>query len=244
MGTEALLNATTFVGGFDFTGTMNQLSLAGDLEALDSTVFGSVARSRTAGLQDVTAQLVGFWDAGTDQVDPAVFAVLGGASQVVTHTPHGTAGEVAYIYEAKEFSYSMFGEVGQLAPYTLALQGSSGNTQPGLIRGQLAAAKGNVSATGALGSAVNLGAVDAGEYLYLAFHVFSAGTTISVKVESDDNAGMTTPTDVAGGTIGPITTSGGTWMTRVAGPITDTHFRLNVTAITGTFNVAGVIGIK
>lgn len=244
MGTEALLNATTFVGGFDFTGTMNQLSLSGDMEELDSTAFGSVARSRTAGLQDVAGQLVGFWDSGAGQVDPEVYATIGVANQVVTHTPHGTAGQVAYMYEAKEFSYNLFGEVGQLAPYTLTLAGSSGNTHPGLIRGQLAAAKGDVSATGALGSALNLGAVDAGEYLYLGFHVFTAGTTISVKVESDDNAGFTTPSDVAGATIGPLTTAGGTWMTRVAGPITDTYFRLNVTAITGTFNVAGVIGIK
>jgi hypothetical protein len=240
----ALLNATTFVGGYDFTGTMNQLALTGDLEELDSTVFGSVARSRTAGLQDVTAQLVGFWDAGTGQVDPVVFAALGGGVQVATHTPNGTAGDVAYMYQAREFSYNLFGEVGQLAPYTLSLMGSSGNAQPGLIRGRLAAAKGNVAATGAFGSVVELGAVAAGEYLYLAFHVFTAGTTISVKVQSDDNAGMSSATDVASATIGPITAAGGTWMTRVAGPITDTHFRLNATAVTGTFNVAAALGVK
>lgn len=244
MGTEALISATTFVAGFDFTGTMNQLSLPGDLEALESTVFGNTARQRKSGLQDVNAQLVGFWDGDDDAVDEQVFGKLGGTSQVVTHTPHGTAAEVAYMYQATKFNYQMFGDVGTLAPYTLALQGASANTQPGLIRGQLAAAKGNVSATGAFGSAVSLGAVDAGEYLYLGFHVFTAGTTVSVKVESDDAEAFSTPADVAGATIGPLTAVGGTWMTRVAGPIADTWYRLNATAITGTFNVAGALGVK
>lgn len=244
MGTEALISATTFVAGFDFTGSMNQLSLSGDLEPLESTVFGNTARQRKSGLQDVAGQLTGFWDAGTDQVDPEIFGKLGGSSQVVTHTPHGTAAEVAYIYQATEFNYSMFGDVGTLAPYTLSLQGSSGNAQPGLIRGQLAAAKGDISATGAFGSAVNLGAVAADEFLYLGFHVFTAGTTLSVKVESDDAEAFSTPTDVTGATIGPLTATGGTFMTRVSGPITDTWFRLNATAVTGTFNVAGTLGVK
>jgi hypothetical protein len=72
--------------------------------------------------------------------------------------------------------------------------------------------------------------------------VFSAGTTITVQVQSDDNAGMSSPTTVA--TIGPITVVGGTWMTPIAGPITDTYYRMNVSAITGTFSVAGAIGIR
>lgn len=240
----ALIDATTFVGGYDFTGTMNQLALTGDLEELDGTVFRNVARQRTAGLQDVTASLTGFWDAGPGQVDPVVFAALGGTPQAVMHSPTGVAGSVAYMYEARKFAYNLFGEIGQLAPYTLALAGSSLNAQAGLVRGKLAAAKGNVSATGAFGSVVQLGAVAAGEYLYFGLHVFTAGTTISVKVQSDDNASMTSATDVAGATLGPVTAVGSTWMARVAGPITDTYFRLNATAVTGTFNAAAALGTK
>jgi hypothetical protein len=45
-------------------------------------------------------------------------------------------------------------------------------------------------------------------------------------------------------TFGPITTVGGTWGTRVAGAITDTWWRLRVTAITGTFQIACAAGFK
>lgn len=244
MGSFAAIDVTTFVAGFDFTGTMNSLALNNGDQELDTTVFGNQARQRISGLEDVDASLQGFWEAGAGTVDPEVFGKLGGTSQAVTHTPDGVAGSTSYFYQAAEFSYNLFGEVGVAAPYTLSLMGASGNAQPGLIRGQLAAAKGNVSATGAFGTGVNLGAVAADKYLYLAFHVFTAGTTLSVKVESDDNSGFTTPADVAGATIGPITAAGGTWMTRIAGPITDTWYRLNATAITGTFNVAASLGIK
>jgi hypothetical protein len=245
MSTQALLDATTWVGGFDFTGTMNQLTLNGEHEALDATVFGSAARRRKAGLQDVSAQLTGFWDGAENAVDQEVFATVGGAAQAATHTPNGTAGEVAYFYEASEFTYSMFGEVGQLPPYTLSLSGSSGNAQPGLIRGALAAAKGNVSTTGDFGSAVNLGAGSAGEYLYAVLHEFTAGTTLTVKIESDDAEAFSDPSDVTSATIGPVTTAGGTFMTRVdASAFTDGWYRFNATAVTGTFNVAAAVGIK
>lgn len=244
MGSFALIDATTFVAGFDFTGTMNSLALNNGDQELDTTVFGNQARQRISGIEDTDAALQGFWEAGSATVDPEVFGKLGGARQVVSHSPTGVAGSTSYFYEASEYTYNLFGEIGVAAPYALSIMGASGNNSPGMIRGQLTAAKGNVSATGAFGTGVNLGAVASGKYLYLAFHVFTAGTTLSVKVESDDNSGFTTAADVAGATIGPITAAGGTWMTRVAGPITDTWYRLNVTAITGTFNVAASLGIK
>src|SRR6266545_1939645 len=50
---------------------------------------------------------------------------------------------------------------------------------------QLAKAMGTVSATGALGSGCNLGAVSATQKLYATFHVFGTpGTTITVVIES------------------------------------------------------------
>src|SRR6266545_2313541 len=94
-----------------------------------------------------------------------------------------------------------------------------------------------------LGSGCNLGAVSATLKLYATFHVFGTpGTTITVVIESaaaSNFAGATTRA-----TIGPLTTAGGTWLTPVAGAVTDTWWRLRVTAITGTFTVAGAIGIQ
>ena len=62
-----------------------------------------------------------------------------------------------------------------------------------------------------------------------------------LTIESDDNGSFTSATTRA--TIGPLTATGGTWVTRVAGAITDDYYRFNVTAITGTFSVGAAFGI-
>lgn len=240
MSTFVLTNATTYVAGYDFTGDSNELSLSIEMDEQDTTVFGSSFRSRVGGVRDASLSLSGFWQSDTtDAVDPQIFSTQTTMDHVVTVSPTGTAAEAAYIMQGGKFGYDLLGAHGEVAPFSLEMPGSSAQ---GVVRGQLAKAKGNVSATGALGSGVNLGAVSATQYLYASFHVFSAGTTITVKIESDDNSNFTSATDRI--TFSAITTTGGTWATRLAGAITDTYYRFNVTAITGTFSVAGAIGIR
>lgn len=235
-----LADATAWVNGYDFTGDTNQISVSATVDELDATPFGAGGfRVRRGGLRSVSAQLAGFWQSAlSGAVDPEAFPDLGVADRVVTIAPDLAEGSTAYLFQAGKFSYQAFGSVGEMTPFTLGMSGTNG---VGLIRGQVAKANGDVSAIGATGTGVPLGAVGASQYLYASLHVFTAGTTITVIVESDDNAGFTTPTTVA--TLGPITSVGGTWMTRVAGPITDTYYRFNVSAVTGTFTVAGAIGV-
>lgn len=244
MAVLALVNATTWVHGYDFTTDLNEVGLTFEVEDKDTTTFSAtstdVYRSRIGGLKSVEAELAGFWQsAASGAVDPESFPDLGVADRVVTMSGTGaTETSIAYMFQAGKFAYSLFGEIGEVTPFSLSMLGTN---NVGGVRGQIAKAKGNVSATGALGSAVNLGAVGASQFLYATFHVFTAGTTITVLLESDDDPGFGTPTTRA--TIGPLTTTGGTWAVRVAGALAETHYRLNVSAITGTFNVAGAIGI-
>jgi hypothetical protein len=151
-----------------------------------------------------------------------------------------TEGSVAYFYQGVQLSYDLFGSVGEIAPFAVK---SSGSNYAGAIRGAISPAKGDVSSTGALGAGVELGAVSATQYLYGIFHILGTpGTTVTAKIESDSTGAFSTPSDV-GSSFGPLTTAGATWVTRTAGAITDTWFRYNVTAITGTFSIAGAIGI-
>lgn len=239
MAVEALLNAFAYVAGHDFTTDTNQGQL--DLEAtvLDATVFRSNGWQENAyGLKSYQFNYNGFWQSATeDAVDPDAFGDIG-IARATTWGIKETEGSPAWMFNAAKTNYQLGGEVGVLAPFSLQ---SNGTDKFGAIRGLLAKAKGAANATGALGSVVQLGAVATNQYLYATFHVFTAGTTITVQVQSDDSAGMGSPTTVA--TIGPLTTRGGTFMTRVAGPITDTHYRFNVSAVTGTFVAAGAIGI-
>lgn len=235
----ALVNAFTYVDDHDFTGDTNAGSLQNTAAVLDATTFRSNGWQENAyGLRSFLFNYSGFWQsAAQDAVDPEAFANLGGP---FAHTwgEIEAEGSPAWLFNAGETNYQIGGAVGALAPFSVQ---SNGTDKYGAIRGQLAKAKGAMSATGLLGSVVNLGAVAANQFLYATFHVFTAGTTATVQVQSDDNAGMTTPTTVA--TIGPLTTRGGVFMARVPGPITDTFYRFNVSAITGAFVAAGAIGI-
>ncbi|MEU8055712.1 hypothetical protein [Microbispora bryophytorum] len=232
---------TTYVGGYDFTTDLNSITLGASVEEKDNTTFGTNGfRSRIGGLRDVNADLSGFWQSDeSDAVDPEAFGNLGVVNRPVTVTPTGAEGETAYMFQGGKFTYEMFGQIGEVTPFTVNMMGTS---KDGLVRGALAKAKGSVTPTGAIGSVVELGAADDDQFVYAVLHVFSAGTTITVQVQSDDSETFSGATTV--GTIGPITTTGGTWMTRIAGPVTDTYWRLNVSAITGTFVVAGAIAIQ
>lgn len=239
--TEFILkDCTTYVGGYDFTTDVNKMAVKADVEDKDSTTFGNSGwKARVGGLRDVSMDLEGFWQSATaGAVDPEAYPNLGVADRAVTISPTGQAGDVAYFFQGGSFNYEMFGSVGDVTPFTL---GHKSTSKYGLVRGQMTKAKGLVSATGAMGSPVQLGAVASDQYLYAVVHVFSAGTTITLKIESDNASNFASPTDVA--TLSAITTTGGTWVTRVAGPLTDTYFRFNATGITGSFTLAAAIGI-
>lgn len=242
MGVIALLDCFAYVHGHDFTTDTNEAQLATETAALDKTTFGSNGWTELlGGLKSWDLALSGFWQAGgTSAVDSEIFNGLGSTGQVFTLGPVETEGQVSYMAQGGKFTYQLLGQLGEIAPFTLGAPGTSGQ---GVIRGQLAKARGVVSAVGPLGSAVNLGAGAAGKFIYSALHTFVAGTTVTVEVQSDDAQAFTTPTTRA--TFPAITARGGFWLVRVDSTgITDTWWRLNVSAITGSFTVAGAIGIQ
>jgi hypothetical protein len=240
MATLVLTDVTTWVNGYDMTTDLNKMTLRAEVDDKDATTFGSGGwRKHQGGLKDVSAEYGGLYQAGDDLIDDQAFSNLGVSDQIMTVSPDGLAGSPAFFFRGATFSYEALDAVGELAPFNLSAKATN---QEGLVRGQVAKAKGTHSATGVVGSAVNLGAVPSGQFLYAAVHVFTAGTTITLKIESDTTSGFASAADV-GSPLSAITTEGGTWVTRVAGPITDTWFRVNATACTGSFTMAAVIGI-
>lgn len=243
MATFTLTDVAVHMDGYDFSTDSNELTLGVEVADNETTTFQSGGyRTRVAGLKDVTLDLSGFWQSDTVAVDPKAFGLLGQTPKVVSVSPTATQGDTAYLFRGGEFSYELFGSIGDATPFSVSVMASDGI---GVVRGKTAKSKGTVSATGALGAGLTDLSTDdqvsSTQFLYAALHVFSAGTTITVDLESDDNAGFTTPTTRA--TFGPLTAAGSSW-TRVAGPITDTFYRFNVTTVTGTFTVAGVIAIQ
>lgn len=240
----SLVNAPLYIAGHDFTADSNQIQLTAEADVLDRTTFRPTTigwRDKVMGLKRSELSASGFWQsAAADAVDPEVFNNLGVTGRVTTMSDVETEGSAAYMLKHMPAQYQVFGEVGPLAPFTL--QGVCSDNV-GVIGGKLLKAFGTVNATGAIGTGVQIGAVGATQSMYATLHLMgTAGTTITVVLESataNTFVGATTR-----GTFGPLTVTGGTWMTPAAGAITDTWWRLRVTAITGTWTVAGAAGIR
>lgn len=240
--TFAFTDLVTYVAGYEFTSDMNESMLDAPFEELDRTVFGNSAKQRKAGLEDIEAKLTGLGDFDDDAVDEQAFNQLTGL-QPVTQIPRGAAGDTAFLYQARSLSYQTFGKIGELVPFEVGMKGGKTNGSAGLVRGQLAAVRGSVSGTGQLGSVLNLGAPVAGQSVYWTLHVLAAGTTVTVKLQSDDTEAFSDPTDR--GSSVTSTAIGGTWTKFAAGALSgEEYWRLTVSAITGTFTLAAAIGIK
>lgn len=244
MTTLALLNAFTYVNGHDFTGDTNEVRLTGEGRQLDVTTFRSNGWSESIiGLKEPKLMAKGFWQSATaDAVDPEIWGQLGTGGHVVTVGDSETEGTPAAFFQAFRADYHPFtGSLGDVAGFDLNAMGSDGI---GVVNGQLALEKTTVTTTGAKGTHLNLGLIGAGQYLYATLHLLgTAGSSITALVESDVDTNFSTATTRIA--FGAQTTAGGFWGTRLAGAIADDDwFRLNVTAVTGTWSVACAIGIR
>lgn len=243
-----LTDAFAHVDGHDFSCDTNNVMLRNDVAVLDATTFCSDGwTEQRGGLKSVTFDMSGFWQsAESGAVDPEVFPNLGqtdrvftvGPSDVLTTTSIGlfNAPGTCYMFRAGHFNYQMFGEIGQLTPFQVSSAGTNGI---GSRRGKLIVPKQTVTGTGQVGVALDTAFGFGTTTAYCAVHVFSAGTTITLQLQSDDNLSFSSPTTQA--TIGPLTAADGTW-TQVVGPGSDRYYRLNVSAITGSFSIAAALG--
>lgn len=239
MATIAVNNATVYVGGYDLSSDLNKVAMNIKVDELDDTAFGDTWHTRTAGLRDVTVNHEGHLSNTVDP-DATNFANLA-AQRVMTVTSTGGAfGDVAYLLNAAAFEYSpLDAGVGDLAQFSGTAMASDG---VGVARGQILLPKQTVTAAGVTGANATLGLVGTGQYLYTAIHVFSAGTTATVIVESDDNAPFSSAV-TRSSTV--VTAQGGTYVTRVAGPIaTDNLWRVRVASVTGSFSLAVAVAIQ
>lgn len=241
MSSLVLTDARILIAGHDFSAQMNAVALDYSADMLDETTFGQTTRINKGGLKSVVGSVAGNWDSSsTTAVDPVLFARIGTADVPVVIAPTGgAAGGLAYLLRAIHSEYTVGAQVGALLPFSVSMEGSGG--QP-LIRGQVlhnASATGNVT-----GTAFQLGAVGATQFLYAALHVFSGTGSFIVKVQSSADQAFTTPNDrITFATVATGTPVASEWATRVAGSISDTWWRVTATnPATRNFSVA--VGIQ
>lgn len=231
-----------WLGGYDLTGAINALALEHGAEAVDCAVMGDVTRPMAGGLKTVAAQHEGLWDAVAG-LDAELFGRVGLADAPMSFAATDAAeGDIAYSFLALLAEYSPGANIRDLLRFSVSGQAASGD---GLVRGTLMQ---NGAETATInGAGRQLGAVAAGQKLFGALHVTDgSGTapTLDVTVESDDNAGFTSP--VTQMTFSQQTGVGFEWATPVAGPIADDWWRLVITigGTTPSFDFAGILAIQ
>lgn len=244
MAFRVLTNCRIFAGGADLTGASNKVELSMEVEDKDRTTFGSGgAKERTGGLFDSAIAAAGYWEANDlTLVDDHMWTSLG-SHDAWTVTEHGaTVGTLAYLAKFLQSNYKLLGAVGEVAPWEAEAKGDWPTA-----RGLIAHPPGTARTATGTGTAQQLGAVGANQYLYAALHVLSAaGTTpsITVEIESDDAEAMSSPTTRL--SFAAASTTGAEEIKRVQGAITDTWFRPKWT-ISGTapsFLFVASFGIK
>lgn len=233
-----LVDCRIYFDSAELTGHSNKVDVKSTVEDLDRTTFSSGGwKERKNGLVDSEFKLEGFNQAGDlSYPDDTFWANLGVSTKPLTFVPKPTTilsppavGDLSYLSRVLEVNYAPGGEVGKLWAWTADM---SGNWP--LARGVVLHPQGTARTTTANGTGVQLGALSATQRLYATLHVLgisgTATPTITVKIQSDDNAGFSSPTDRI--TFTAATAIGGQALS-VDGAITDDYWRAQWT-ISGT----------
>lgn len=241
MSSYVLTDAKLWVAQYDLSGDLNAIAVQNQAEAKDGTTFGAGTRIHKGGLKTVDLQCEGFYNPGTDLVDDVIFARIGTANLPVSCSPTGGAeGQPAYLFLSELARYRIGGEVGEMFPFSVEAEAQG---QP-LVKGLVLL--NGVKGTTGNGTAVQLGAVSATQKVFAALHVLAASggsPSVTVKLQSDDNSGFSSPTDRF--TFAAKAAAGSEWAAPVSGAITDDWWRLTwtITGTTPSFTLVGVVGI-
>lgn len=246
MANIVLTDCKIYQGAADLTGQSNKVQAQATVNTLTSTTFASGGSAEhKGGLKSAKIATLGFYDAGNAGLpDDRAFTDLGvtGVPQTIIPTAGTTAGDLAYLTRIIETDYTVFGQVGELIPFSL----TSVSDVP-LVRGQVLNPAGTARTATGSGTAVQIGAVAAGQKIWAALHVFTiAGTgspTLTLRLQSAPASNFAAPTTQA--TFTAVTAIGGQF-TSVAGAVTDTWWRADwtISGTTPSFLFALVAGVS
>lgn len=237
-------NVRLFTGGADLTGVSNKLEVAPEVEEKDTTNFGSGGWSEMiGGLASSKISGEGQWEAAdTSKVDNVQWAGLGGVGPWTACPDNANVNDVAWLTNALTANYQLGGSVGDVAPW----MAEASSSWP-MVRGRVGHPPGTARTATGNGTAVQLPAVAAGQYLYASLHVLSvSGTstpTLTVTIASDDTSGFASP--VTRISFAAATARGGQIL-RAVGPITDTWYRASwtISGTTPSFLFLVAFGVK
>lgn len=231
-------------GAYNLSADLNSLELGLEADMQDVTTFNDNGWTMVQpGLKTGTFSFEGYFTAGTTSVSSHLNTEFGLSGTPLTIASSNSDGVTAFLTRTATSQVQVLGgAVGEAGKIT-----ASGTANTDVVRGTiLMPTSSAVSATGT-GTGRQLGALSATQALYASLHVVSisgSGTpTLTATIQSDDNAGFTSPTSQI--SFSAATAVGAQWGSK-AGAVTDTYWRVSYT-ISGTspsftFVVAAGIG--
>jgi hypothetical protein len=195
MAKQVLLNVRAFVGPADLTGQSNKIELVDSMDEKKATTYGSGgAEELLAGLETVAIGAEGLWDAGDPgKIDDEMWANRRVIEAWTIGPETADASAYAYLTQALRLDSKLFGQVGEVFPWTL----TAGGSWP-LVRGQITQPPGTAIVADGNGTGLNLGATSATQRVYASLHVLSvAGTlapTIACTIQSASSNAFSSPT--------------------------------------------------
>tara|TARA_Y100000310_G_scaffold309531_1_gene353722 strand:+ start:6836 stop:7552 length:717 start_codon:yes stop_codon:yes gene_type:complete len=225
-------------GEFDISTDHKAVSLMLNNQVRDSTRYGHTARTSLPGLNAWEANGEGYNDFADNALDESLFGHLATNDVLLSIAPLGaTVTQPVYFGNSVQAEFSPMGdEVGEIAAFRWTAEGSD---QYGMINGSVAL-NAQPSATGN-GTAYQLGAVAAGQRVYLGLHFLVCSASITVTLESDNAEGFPSATTRVSGAAQSAV---GHQFLSAAGAITDDWWRIEYTTGGGTFDIIAVVGIQ
>jgi hypothetical protein len=247
MSALVMLDAEVLAGPVRLSGVTNEVNLDLEADEKDVTVWTSGGwTAAVPGLRKAMVDVSGFFDASPPETgaltpDAELFNTQFAGAQVPVTTAATSADlSTAYIFPGMRGSLSLFGKIGEVAPFSSKVSGQ------GLVaRGQLIHPATVLRTAGGTGSTAILGTIPAGKTLLTAIHVVTVSGTspqLTVTIQRDDNAGFSSPTTVT--TNGPISAPQAFFFA-VPGPIPDDRYRVTwtLTGTTPTARFAVAVGV-
>jgi hypothetical protein len=235
---SALTDCQVFLDKYDLTSRTNEVTVEAEVDELESTTFASAGnREYAAGLRMTAFDIKGFLDFAAGQSEEALASTLGVTGSLLSVSTDDAAGSTAVFAKSLHGKLTRSAPVGQLVTFGGTLKSDSPH---GAVEGKLLVPK-RTDTSGSTTTGVQFSAVGASQVAYAILHVFAATGTLTVTLQSDDNADFSSPTGRI--SFAAASAASSEWKS-AAGAITDTHWRASFTLPSGSATWAVVLGIK
>jgi hypothetical protein len=236
-----ILNDLRFLfDGRDLSGDGNTIQVSEMYPMLDATKFTDTAKINRPGLPTGKFSYVGFSQFGVGLVEETIANHKASANIPILAAKSGNLNDRCHFFLAAQATINTVGgKVGEIQGFTI--DGPTANYP--VIDGNVLESGKTVRSSTPYDSAPQLiGAAVSGQSLYAILHILAfTGTTLTLTIQSAAAVGFSSPTNRLQQT--GITGVGGYFLAPLAGPITDTYYRVESTGTYTSFQAAVAIGI-